>query len=177
MSMNEFGWVKTVAVMLGVSASSLAVGVYASSPAHAARHAGVKTVGSEATKAMMGFDLEVAGEHGASAGLEGQLLDWGRRNTLTWSINGDEHEVHVEAKQPAKGQREVEVELSYWHNGSPVLEGETMKVRIDETKIASVDGKRPKLSFSVKSREIEVPKDEHRIELSGNNDDPLAGLE
>lgn len=171
MSMKKFGWVKTVAVMLGVSASSLTVGVYASNRAHAGQET------APATKAMMGFDLEVVGEPGASVGFDGQLLEWGKRNTLTWSVNGDEHEVQIQAPIPEKGQRELEVELSYWHNGSPVIEGEKVAVRVDKTKVVSADGKRPRLSFSVKPREVELPKDEHKIEITGNNEDPLSGLE
>ncbi len=161
--------------MLAASVGFIATPALASAPAAAA-----KVAAKEETKQVAGVEVEIRQESGDIVKGSAQL-EWNEDGALSIEQDGTEHKLALRVNREGNSQK-VNITVAYSRGGKAIVAPYAFDAKVKKREVLRIEGN---LAISVTvtpttvaaAKKEEKTEDKPKLDLTGDPDDPLAGLD
>ena len=161
-------------------ATALAVTLGFVAPASAATpEDGATSVAQEETKQVANVEVEIRQESGEVVKGSTQL-EWNADGTLSLEHDGTQHELQLRIDRKGTSKK-LNITVAYSRAGTAIVAPYAFDAKVKKREVIRIEGDLA-IALTVTPTKVaavkeDKPKDKPRVDVSGDDDDPLAGLD
>lgn len=168
---------RTLAAVLAASLGFVATPALATAPSHGA-HA-VNAAAQQETKQVASIKVEIRQESGEVVKGSTQL-DWNEDGTLSIDQDGTDHKLQLRVEREGKSKK-LNITVAYSRGGEDIVAPYAFDAKVKKREVVRIEGNLA-IAVTVTPKKVEAAKkdkgeDKPKLDLTGDEDDPLAGLD
>ncbi len=168
---------RTLAAVLAASLGFVATPALATAPAHGAQ--AVNVAAQQETKQVASIKVEIRQESGDVVKGSAQL-DWNEDGTVSIEQDGTTHRLNLRVEREGNSKK-LNITVAYNRGGEDIVAPYAFGAKVKKREVVRIEGNLA-IALTVTPKKVETAKkdngeDKPKLDLSGDEDDPLAGLD
>ena len=165
---------RTLAAILVASVGFIASPAFATASA-----AGAQVAGQQETKQVATIKVEIRQESGEVVKGSTQL-EWNEDGTLSIDQDGTDHQLKLRVEREGNSKK-VSITVAYSRGGQDIVAPYAFDAKVKKREVVRIEGNLA-IAVTVTPTKVAIAKedkgeDKPKLDLSGDEDDPLAGLD